>query len=50
MIGDMITDLGFNLETHKILTDDQYILTAWRIYKSNTKKFKHPMYIFKIIL
>lgn len=40
----MITDLGFNLETHKILTEDKYILTAWRIHKSNNKKFKHPMY------
>lgn len=29
----MITDMGYNLEIHKVLTEDGYILTAWRIYK-----------------
>ena len=41
--ADMITEKGYNLEIHKILTEDGYILTAWRMYKNIKKEYKYPM-------
>ncbi len=40
----MIIAQGYNAEVHEILTEDQYILKAWRIFKNIDKKHKYPMY------
>ena len=39
----MITEKGYNLEIHQILTEDGYIITAWRMYKIIKKESKYPM-------
>jgi pimeloyl-ACP methyl ester carboxylesterase len=35
---DLIKSKGYIFEVHKILTEDSYILTAWRLRKSTTTK------------
>ncbi|CAK87989.1 unnamed protein product (macronuclear) [Paramecium tetraurelia] len=40
---DMITEKGYNLEIHQILTEDGYILTAWRLYKTINKEYQCPI-------
>lgn len=43
IIADMILEQGYNFESHKIITEDGYILTIWRIYKDVTHPHAHPV-------